>query len=56
MTDYYQEQQQARRKALRLLEHMDRTEQGLTDRLRQAGFSEEAAEDAVCLCERVWLY
>ena len=47
MTDYYQEQQQARRKALRLLEHMDRTEQGLTDRLRQAGFSEEAAEDAV---------
>ena len=47
MTDYYQEQQQARRKALRLLEHMDRTERGLTDRLRQAGFSEEAAEDAV---------
>ena len=47
MTDHYQEQQQARRKALRLLEHMDRTEQGLTDRLRQAGFSEKAAEDAV---------
>ena len=47
MTDSYQEQQQARRKALRLLEHMDRTQQGLTDRLRQAGFSEEAAEDAV---------
>ena len=47
MTDYYQEQQQARRKALRLLEHMDRTERGLTDRLRQAGFSEKAAEDAV---------
>ena len=47
MTDYYQEQQQARRKALRLLEHMDRTERGLTDRLRQAGFSVEAAEDAV---------
>lgn len=47
MTDHYQEQQQARRKALRLLEHMDRTERGLTDRLRQAGFSEEAAEDAV---------
>ena len=44
MTDYYQEQQQARRKALRLLEHMDRTERGLTDRLRQAGFSEEAEE------------
>ena len=47
MTDHYQEQQQARRKALRLLEHMDRTERGLTDRLKQAGFSGEAAEDAV---------
>lgn len=47
MTEYNQEQQQARRKALRLLEHMDRTERGLTDRLKQAGFSEEAAEDAV---------
>ena len=30
-----------------LLEHMDRTEKGLSDRLRQAGFSEEAAEDAM---------
>ena len=47
MTDHYQEQQQARRKALRLLEHMDRTESGLADRLKQAGFSEKAAEDAV---------
>lgn len=47
MTDHYQEQQQARRKALRLLEHMDRTERGLADRLKQAGFSEKAAEDAV---------
>ena len=47
MTDCYQEQQQARRKALRLLEHMDRTERGLTDRLKQAGFSEETAAEAV---------
>ena len=47
MTDHYQEQQQARRKALRLLEHMDRTERGLADRLKQAGFSEKATEDAV---------
>lgn len=42
-----EEQQKARRKALLLLEHMDRTERGLTDRLRQAGFSEAAAKDAV---------
>ncbi len=33
-----EEQQAARRKALLLLEHMDRTEKGLSDRLRQAGF------------------
>ena len=38
---------QARKKALRLLERMDRTEKGLSDRLRQAGFSDEAVLDAV---------
>lgn len=43
----YEEQREARRKALRLLEHMDRTEKGLRDRLIQGGFSEEAADDAV---------
>ena len=37
----------ARRKAMLLLEHMDRTEKGLSDRLRQAGFSAEATEDAM---------
>ena len=42
-----EEQQAARRKALLLLEHMDRTEKGLSDRLRQAGFCAEAVEDAV---------
>lgn len=47
MTLNYNEQREARRKALRLLEHMDRTEKGLRDRLIQGGFSEEAAEDAV---------
>ena len=33
-----EEQKNARRKAMLLLEHMDRTEKGLSDRLRQAGF------------------
>ena len=47
MTLNYNEQREARRKALRLLEHMDRTEKGLQDRLIQGGFSEAAAEDAV---------
>ena len=46
MTDMEQ-QRKSRKKALRLLEHMDRTEKGLTDRLLGAGFSEELAEDAV---------
>ena len=46
MTDMEQ-QREARKKALRLLEHMDRTEKGLTDRLLRAGSSEELAEDAV---------
>ena len=32
---------------MRLLEHMDRTEKGLTDKLRQAEFSPEAVEDAI---------
>ena len=47
MTLNYNEQREARRKALRLLEHMDRTEKGLQERLIQGGFSEVAAEDAV---------
>lgn len=47
MSLHPEEQQKARKKALRLLEHMDRTEKGLSDRLRQAGFSAEAAEDAI---------
>ena len=46
MTDMEQ-QREARKKALHLLEHMDRTEKGLMDRLLRAGFSEELSEDAV---------
>ena len=42
-----QEQKEATRKAMLLLQHMDRTEKGLSDRLRQAGFSPEAIESAL---------
>ena len=42
-----EEQKNARRKAMKLLEHMDLTEKRLSDRLRQAGFSAEAVEDAM---------
>lgn len=47
MTLTPEEQKKARRKAMQLLEHMDRTEKGLFDRLRQAGFTIEAVEDAM---------
>ena len=39
-----EEQKNARRKAMLLLEHMDRTEKGLSDRLRQAGFSPRSGQ------------
>ena len=42
-----EERNRARKKAMRLLEHMDRTEKGLTDKLRQAEFSPDAVEDAI---------
>ena len=42
-----EERNRARKKTMRLLEHMDRTEKGLTDKLRQAEFSPEAVEDAI---------
>ena len=42
-----EERNRARKKAMRLREHMDRTEKGLTDKLRQAEFSPEAVEDAI---------
>lgn len=47
MTDMEQQQKEVRKKALKLLEHMDRTEKGLTDRLRQAGFSDDAVQYAM---------
>lgn len=42
-----EEKKKARVKAMRLLEHMDRTEQGLYDKLKQADFSEHAIADAM---------
>ena len=42
-----QQTKKARAKAMRLLEHMDRTEKGLEEKLRQADFSEEAVADAL---------
>ena len=47
MMELQEERRQARKKAMRLLEHMDRTEKGLVDKLIQSGFSAEAAADAV---------
>lgn len=42
-----EEQRQARKKAMKLLERMDRTEKGLMEKLVLAGFSQAAAADAV---------
>ena len=42
-----EEQTRVRKKALMLLEYMDRTEKGLAERLRRAGFESEAIEDAM---------
>lgn len=47
MPEISEEQKKARRKAMLLLEHMDRTEKRLSDRLRQAGFSADVVEDAI---------
>lgn len=47
MLDMDRQRTEARKKALRLLEQMDRTEKGLYDRLLRAGFSDELAADAV---------
>ena len=47
MMELQEERRQARKKAMRLLEHMDRTEKGLVDKLIQSGFSAEATADAV---------
>ena len=36
-----EEHKRAAKKAMKLLEHMDRTEKGLRDRLQQDGFSQD---------------
>ena len=41
----------AAKKAMKLLEHMDRTEKGLRDRLHQAGFGQDAIEAAMAYVE-----
>ena len=46
-----EEYRDARRKAMRLLEHMDRTECGLREKLRQAGFSPLAVDYALAYVE-----
>lgn len=42
-----EEYQQARKKAMALLQHMDRTEWELKDKLEKRGFSPDAVEDAM---------
>ena len=42
-----EEYRDARRKAMRLLEHMDRTERGLREKMRQAGFAPPAIDYAL---------
>ena len=44
LTEEPEEYRDARRKAMRLLEHMDRTEKGLREKLRQAGFTSQAVD------------
>ena len=51
LTEEPEEYRDARRKAMRLLEHMDRTEKGLRDKLRQAGFSQLAVDYALSYVE-----
>ena len=47
LTSMGEESRRAVKKAMRLLEHMPRTEKGLTDRLIQEGFAPEAVQDAL---------
>ena len=44
LTEEPEEYRDARRKAMRLLEHMDRTEKGLREKLCQAGYKEPAED------------
>ena len=51
LTEEPEEYRDARRKAMRLLEHMDRTEKGLREKLRQAGFTSQAVDHALTYVE-----
>lgn len=51
LTEEPEEYRDARRKAMRLLEHMDRTERGLREKLRQTGFSPRAVDYALAYVE-----
>ena len=51
LTEKPEEYRDARRKAMRLLEHMDRTEKGLREKLRQAGFTSQAVDHALTYVE-----
>lgn len=51
VTEEPEEYRDARRKAMRLLEHVDRTERGLREKLRQAGFSLLAVDYALTYVE-----
>ena len=56
LTEEPEEYRDARRKAMRLLEHMDRTEKGLREKLRQAGFTSQAVDHALTYVEKEILY
>ena len=51
LTEEPEEYRDARRKAMRLLEHMDRTERGLREKMRQAGFAPPAIDYALAYVE-----
>ena len=51
LTEEPEEYRDARRKAMRLLEHMDRTEKGLREKMRQAGFTSQAVDHALTYVE-----
>ena len=51
LTEEPEEYRDARRKAMRLLEHVDRTERGLREKMRQAGFAPPAIDYALAYVE-----
>ena len=51
MTDMEQQQKEVRKKALKLLEHMDRTEKGLYDRLLPCRLFGSSGSRCCRICE-----